>query len=471
MRLPSFLAHAGAAGRAVQITSRGVSAASSLGRTAARRSSPRTPSSRCRPARSTPSLTRARTSPTGRRSVQARVARARTARRARRGASALVLPDSIAKVSLVRLDAVPPRAAGPRPADPLARAEVGAVPDRGGAGDLVARARARRTAGASSSSRWRGATVVREFEGACAEAGAHAGPRRSGDASAWSTRCWRRRTRRSRATGCWCTSRPTTAASSILRGRDLIFFRNRAEGSDESLPDLVHQTAMYYEDRLGGQRVRPRGGRRRRGRRGSAVAGAATSTRSGGRSKRGSACRPRRWTRSGVARFSDRIAADPALIDIGRAAGRRAGRRGAPACRRTDAPHQPLDPPVLQRAPRPARAAGAGRAGDRRADGVQIVELRLALDRHEQLLRRVGRCDERRAATLRADAERARRSVDRAQLETVAAAAREANRLIDQRTFSWTELLNRLEATLPGRRARPVHPAGRPTGRAGSRWR
>jgi Tfp pilus assembly protein PilN len=57
--------------------------------------------------------------------------------------------------------------------------------------------------------------------------------------------------------------------------------------------------------------------------------------------------------------------------------------------------------------------------------------------------------DEKRAATLRVDADLARRSVDRAQLEAVAAAAREANGLIDARTFSWTELLNRLEATLP----------------------
>jgi hypothetical protein len=77
-----------------------------------------------------------------------------------------------------------------------------------------------------------------------------------------------------------------------------------------------------------------------------------------------------------------------------------------------------------------------------------VVELRLLSTRHGQLLGRVG-VDEKRATTLRVDAERARRSVDRAQLETVASAAREANRLIDQRTFSWTELLNRLEATLP----------------------
>jgi len=77
-----------------------------------------------------------------------------------------------------------------------------------------------------------------------------------------------------------------------------------------------------------------------------------------------------------------------------------------------------------------------------------IVELRLLSSRHGQLLRSVVD-DEKRAAALRADADRARRSVDRAQLETVAAAAREANRLIDERIFSWTELLNRLESTLP----------------------
>ena len=32
----------------------------------------------------------------------------------------------------------------------------------------------------------------------------------------------------------------------------MIFFRNRATGDDADLADLVHQTAMYHEDRLGG---------------------------------------------------------------------------------------------------------------------------------------------------------------------------------------------------------------------------
>ncbi len=37
-----------------------------------------------------------------------------------------------------------------------------------------------------------------------------------------------------------------------MRGNDLIFFRNRAEGDEEALSDVVHQTEMYYQDRLGG---------------------------------------------------------------------------------------------------------------------------------------------------------------------------------------------------------------------------
>lgn len=42
-----------------------------------------------------------------------------------------------------------------------------------------------------------------------------------------------------------------------------------------------------------------------------------------------------------------------------------------------------------------------------------------------------------------------RQSIDRRRLDVVQAAAREANGLIDRRTFSWTELLNQFQATLP----------------------
>jgi len=56
---------------------------------------------------------------------------------------------------------------------------------------------------------------------------------------------------------------------------------------------------------------------------------------------------------------------------------------------------------------------------------------------------------ETRAAELRSQALRTRQAVDAKQLETIADAAREANAIIGQRLFSWTDLLNRLENTLP----------------------
>jgi len=57
--------------------------------------------------------------------------------------------------------------------------------------------------------------------------------------------------------------------------------------------------------------------------------------------------------------------------------------------------------------------------------------------------------DEARTAELRQQASKLRGSVDPRQIDVAAAAARQANELIDRRTFSWTDLLNRLETTLP----------------------
>lgn len=57
--------------------------------------------------------------------------------------------------------------------------------------------------------------------------------------------------------------------------------------------------------------------------------------------------------------------------------------------------------------------------------------------------------DEARAAELRATAARLRASVDTKQVDAASVEARQANDLIDRRTFSWTELFNRLETTLP----------------------
>jgi len=57
--------------------------------------------------------------------------------------------------------------------------------------------------------------------------------------------------------------------------------------------------------------------------------------------------------------------------------------------------------------------------------------------------------DEARAADLRKQAAQLRASVDPKQVDFASADARQANDLIDRRTFSWTELFNQFERTLP----------------------
>jgi Tfp pilus assembly protein PilN len=57
--------------------------------------------------------------------------------------------------------------------------------------------------------------------------------------------------------------------------------------------------------------------------------------------------------------------------------------------------------------------------------------------------------DEARAADLRRQASSLRATVDPRQVEFASNEARQANELIDRRTFSWTELLNEFETTLP----------------------
>jgi Tfp pilus assembly protein PilN len=57
--------------------------------------------------------------------------------------------------------------------------------------------------------------------------------------------------------------------------------------------------------------------------------------------------------------------------------------------------------------------------------------------------------DEERAAELRRTAAQLRGSVDLRQIEAVSVDARQANDLIDRRTFSWTALFNQFESTLP----------------------
>jgi hypothetical protein len=47
--------------------------------------------------------------------------------------------------------------------------------------------------------------------------------------------------------------RPEYTSLAIVRDGHLIFFRTHAEGDTDPLGDVVHQTAMFYQDRLGGE--------------------------------------------------------------------------------------------------------------------------------------------------------------------------------------------------------------------------
>ena len=71
------------------------------------------------------------------------------------------------------------------------------------------------------------------------------------------------------------------------------------------------------------------------------------------------------------------------------------------------------------------------------------------LSRHKTELTASIARDRREADALSQRAAEVRRGLDAQQLATVGVAAREANDLIERRTFSWTALFNQLEATLP----------------------
>ena len=163
----------------------------------------------------------------------------------------LVIPDAVARVSLVRFQDVPQktqdleqlirwqvRKAAPFP---IEEAQVSFV--RGGKsaeGQEFVVSLARRD-------------VVAEYEALCAGAGAHAGLVDLSTFNVINTVL----ASEGPALGDWLLVNVAADWTSvaILRGADLIFFRSRGAEGDVTLADLVHQTAMYYEDRLGGSRL------------------------------------------------------------------------------------------------------------------------------------------------------------------------------------------------------------------------
>ncbi|PYR32235.1 MAG: hypothetical protein DMF90_23990 [Acidobacteria bacterium] len=161
---------------------------------------------------------------------------------------ALVLPDAVAKVSLVRFEHVPARAsdmdqlvrwqvrkAAPFPVDEAQVSYVAGGRD-GEAHEFIVSV-ARRV-------------IIEEYESVCAGAGAHAGVV---DVSTFNVINAVLAGAGSSVTDWLLVNVASDWASiAILRGADLLFFRSRGADGDDTLADLVHQTAMYYEDRLAG---------------------------------------------------------------------------------------------------------------------------------------------------------------------------------------------------------------------------
>ena len=162
---------------------------------------------------------------------------------------ALVVPDLVGKVSLVRFDQTPARRddldqlirwqmkkSTPFPIDDACVAySPGSRATEGNEFVVVAAKR----------------EVIREYEGVCEEVGIEAGLvdlATFGVVNLFLSAG-------APPSGDWLVvhMRPEYTSIVILRREDLIFFRNRAEGDQEALQDVVHQTAMYYQDRLGGR--------------------------------------------------------------------------------------------------------------------------------------------------------------------------------------------------------------------------
>lgn len=160
----------------------------------------------------------------------------------------LALPDTTAKVSLLPLETVPPsardleqlirlqlRKAIPFPIDE-AQVAWATGPTRGTAATVVATAMRR--------------TVVEEYEGLCAAVGLHAG---TVDLATFNVVNLALLTSGAAADDTLIVhATPSYASVAVVRDGELIFFRTRPADPSEPVPDVVHQTRMFYEDRLAG---------------------------------------------------------------------------------------------------------------------------------------------------------------------------------------------------------------------------
>ena len=161
---------------------------------------------------------------------------------------ALVIPDAVARVAIVKLEEVPARAAD---LDALLRWHVrkslpfkldeaqvtyGSGPATLGPGREFLVVAARRD-------------IVAEYEAPCLAAGAHPGL-----VDLATTSLVNLQLAAGAPEGDWLLVHlaPDSATLAVVRGGQVIFHRHRGAEGSETVADLAHQTAMYYEDRLQG---------------------------------------------------------------------------------------------------------------------------------------------------------------------------------------------------------------------------
>ena len=162
---------------------------------------------------------------------------------------ALAIPDSVAKVSLLRFEKVPARA---HDLDELVKWQV-----RKAAPFRIEDAQLTYIPGLKAAD---GSTefivvmarkdIIREYEAVCEDAGAQAGVVDLATLNVVNAVLAGSQA----PSDDWLLVHvtPEDATMVILRGESLVFFRNRIADGESGLADMVHQTAMYYEDRLSG---------------------------------------------------------------------------------------------------------------------------------------------------------------------------------------------------------------------------
>jgi Tfp pilus assembly PilM family ATPase len=219
---------------------------------------------------------------------------------------ALVIPDLAAKVSLVRFDTVPARR---EDLDQLVRWQVKKSAPFPIEEAVVTYSPAAR--GVDGSAEFVVLTarrdVVAEYEAVCDELKMYAGLVDVATLSVVNLFLGAS----SVPSGDWLVvhMRPDYTSIVIMRGENVIFFRNRPEGDEAAIADLVHQTVMYYQDRLSGERfsrVLLGGGGR--------LPGAVETARRSFEERLGVAVEAIDPTR--VAALTDRLTVTPDLMDI-----------------------------------------------------------------------------------------------------------------------------------------------------------